>query len=205
MCGGNKLFSKFQKWCDELKLAGIGILLAFKNRRFKVFFLVSFVFFGTLLNLLSSGGASFSILLSVSLPKKIDMVFHAFLGIFGIERNFADFLYNLGFTLLQSVLIGLVALVYKSRKDSANLQNASIITGLIILSSGCPTCGTTLLTPVIISIVGSSGMALAGTMSTLFVALSLILAFFALKKMGFESYIIYKAKKFSEKKGKNEK
>jgi hypothetical protein len=201
MCGDNRLFSKFLKWCDELKLAFLGLLFAFKNKRFVISFLLSFFFFGTLLNLLVSGSATLNLLLKVDFLKKIEILWRAFLGIFGFSRNFYDFLYIFVLTFIQATLISLVVLVYKYRKNSANIQNAGIVTGLIILGSGCPTCGTTLLAPIIISLAGSSGMAMAGTTSMLLTILSLILAFFTFKKVGFEAYIIFKAEKFNRKKG----
>ena len=201
MCGDNRLFSKFLKWCDELKLAFLGLLFAFKNKRFVISFLLSFFFFGTLLNLLVSGSATLNLLLKVDFLKKIEILWRAFLGIFGFSRNFYDFLYIFVLTFIQATLISLVVLVYRYRKNSANIQNAGIVTGLIILGSGCPTCGTTLLAPIIISLAGSSGMAMAGTTSMLLTILSLILAFFTFKKVGFEAYIIFKAEKFNRKKG----
>ena len=201
MCGDNRLFSKFLKWCDELKLAFLGLLFAFKNKRFVISFLLSFFFFGTLLNLLVSGSATLNLLLKVDFLKKIEILWRAFLGIFGFSRNFYDFLYILVLTFIQATLISLVVFVYKYRKNSANIQNAGIVTGLIILGSGCPTCGTTLLAPIIISLAGSSGMAMAGTTSMFLTILSLILAFFTFKKVGFEAYIIFKAEKFNRKKG----
>ena len=201
MCGDNRLFSKFLKWCDELKLAFLGLLFAFKNKRFVISFLLSFFFFGTLLNLLVSGSATLNLLLRVDFLKKIEILWRAFLGIFGFSRNFYDFLYILVLTFIQAALISLVVFVYKYRKNSANIQNAGIVTGLIILGSGCPTCGTTLLAPIIISLAGSSGMAMAGTTSMFLTILSLILAFFTFKKVGFEAYIIFKAEKFNRKKG----
>ena len=201
MCGDNRLFSKFLKWCDELKLAFLGLLFAFKNKRFVISFLLSFFFFGTLLNLLVSGSATLNLLLKVDFLKKIEILWRAFLGIFGFSRNFYDFLYILVLTFIQATLISLIVFVYKYRKNSANIQNAGIVTGLIILGSGCPTCGTTLLAPIIISLAGSSGMAMAGTTSMFLTILSLILAFFTFKKVGFEAYIIFKAEKFNRKKG----
>ncbi len=201
MSGGKKFYSKLQRWCDEFKLAIFGSFLAIKKKRFIISFLIAFVIFGTLLNLLTSGTSSFNLLFSVDFSKKIEILFKAFLGTFGVNREFQDFIFIFLLTLLQSALIGLVVFVYKYRKDSTNLQNAGIITGLIILGSGCPTCGTTVLAPIIISIVGSSGMAVAGTVSWILTFASLIIALFAFKKVGFETYAIIKSEIHEKKKG----
>lgn len=201
MRGGNKFYSKLQRWADEFKLAIYGAILCFRKKRFLIAFLIAFVIFGTLLNLLASGSATMNILSVVDFPHKLEILWNAFLGTFGVNRNFQDFIFIFLLTLLQSVLIGLVVFVYKYRKDSTNLQNAGIITGLIVLGSGCPTCGTTVLAPIIISIAGSSGMAIAGTVSWVLTLASIIIALFALKKVGFEAYAIIKSEEFSKKKG----
>ena len=202
MSGGSKIYSKLQRWCDEFKLAVYGVVLATKKKRFIITFLIAFVVFGTLLNLLSSGTASINILMNVSFDKKFGILFKAFLGTFGVNREFTDFIFVFLLTIIQSILIGLVVFVYKYRKDSTNLQNAGIITGLIVLSSGCPTCGTTLLAPIIISIAGSSGMAIAGTVSWILTLASIIIALFAFKKVGFETYAIIKSEQHEERKKK---
>ena len=202
MRGGNKIYSKLQRWGDEFKLAIYGAILSFRKKRFLITFFIAFIIFGTLLNLLAAGTATFNILSVVSFPRKLEILWNAFLGTFGVNRDIQDFLFIFSLTILQSVLIGLVVFVYKYRKDSANLQNAGIITGLIVLGSGCPTCGTTVLTPIIISFAGSSGMAIAGTASWLLTLASFIIALFALKKVGFEAYAIIKAEEFTNKKGK---
>lgn len=202
MRGGNKFYSKVQRWADEFKLAIYGAILCFRRKRFLIAFFIAFVIFGTLLNLLASGSATFNILSVVDFPHKLEILWNAFLGTFGVNRVFQDFIFIFLLTILQSILIGLVVFVYKYRKDSTNLQNAGIITGLIVLGSGCPTCGTTILAPIIISIAGSSGMAIAGTVSWVLTLLSFIIALFALKKVGFEAYAIIKAEEFTKKKGK---
>ena len=203
MSGVNTFYSKLQRWLDEFKLAFYGVFLATRKKRFIIAFFVAFLIFGTLLNLLASGSAAFNILMKVGLFDKITLLLNAFLGTFGVGRELSDFLFIFSITVLQSALIGLVVFVYKYRKDSSNLQNAGIITGLIVLGSGCPTCGTTLLAPIIISIAGSSGMVIAGTVSWVLTVLSIIIALLALKKVGFEAYAIIKSEEF-KKKGKKE-
>lgn len=199
---GGKFYSRLQRWADEFKLSVYGAILATRKKRFVISFLLAFIIFGILLNLLAAGSATFNILGRVNFFDKLNIIWHSFLGVFGYNRSFMDWIFIFIMTILQSTLIGLVVFVYKYRKDSANIQNAGIITGLIVLGSGCPTCGTTVLAPIIISIAGSSGMAIAGTVSWILTVLSLIIALYALKKVGFEAYAIIKAEEFEKKKGK---
>ena len=177
-----------------------GLLLATRYPKFDVIVVVGFLVFGTLLNLLASGNAGLSLFGVADFGGKMQLIGKAFLSIFGVGRNFLDFLLILAISLLQGILIGLVALVWKKRKDNAdNLQRTGIVAGLAILGSGCPTCGTTLLGPLVIAVAGSSGVALAGVVSGIFTALVVVLALFALKKLGFEAYAIIMDERYRRK------
>jgi len=79
--------------------------------------------------------------------------------------------------------------VQNSPSNSENLQHAGLAAGLAVLGSGCPTCGTTLLAPLIGAISSSSGLALAGTISGILTLASVLIALYALKKVGKEAYI----------------
>lgn len=102
--------------------------------------------------------------------------------------------------LVQSVLIGLLFFILHFRKQNLaeNLQNTGIIASFFLLSSGCPTCGTALLAPIFISILGSSGLALVGTVSIILNVISLIMALFVFQKLGYEAYIIFEAEKYQQ-------
>lgn len=205
MVRGKTFYSKLQRWFDEFKMGFLGAILATRKKRFLIAFFIAFIIFGTLLNLLAGGSAGFSLFIHTSFIGKLEILRDAFLGIFGVNRTFIDWLFIFLMTILQSTLIGLIVFVYKYRKDSANLQNAGIITGLIVLGSGCPTCGTSILAPIIISIAGSSGMAIVGTISWVLTLLSVIIALFALKKVGFETYAILMEERYNiKKRGKHE-
>lgn len=140
---------------------------------------------------------------------KMQIIGKGILKIFGVGQvSVLDWAFSFFISLLQGILIGLVVFVFKARKKSqeksksvsASAQNAGIIAGLAILGSGCPTCGTTLLMPIIVSIAGSSSMALASTISYALTIASIIIALFAMKKMGFETYAILMDEKYREKK-----
>ncbi|MBR3220329.1 hypothetical protein IKF76_00460 [Candidatus Saccharibacteria bacterium] len=191
---------KWSKWWDELSLALKGVLLATRYRKFNLIAVVAFLIFGALLNLLASGTASLSLFGVADFGGKMQIIWDALLGIFGVGRNFLDFLLIFFISLLQSILIGLVAFVWKKRKDSVDdLQRTGIVAGLAVLGSGCPTCGTTLLGPLVAAVVGSGGVALASALSGIFTALAIILAIFALKKLGLETYAIIMDEKYRRK------
>lgn len=170
-----------------------GVILATRERRFLVAFVIAFLIFGTIMNLLAGGTAGVKLLFNGS----FSVLAKAFLGLFGVGMSFVDWILVFLISLLQGVLIGLLALVWKTRKDSADLQNTGIVAGLAILGTGCPTCGTTLLAPVVGAVVGGGGLAIAGTVSGILTGAAVVVALFALKKLGMEAYgiMISKEKK----------
>ena len=197
----------WRKWCDEFALAGKGILLAFKEKRFWWGFIPSFIFFGVLMNLLAGGTAKFELMAALGFPENLQILGSSFLAIFGFNQPFLDWLPIFAISLLQGILIGIIVLLWNkkcldkgSSKNGENLGSAGIITGLIALGAGCPTCGATLITPLIGAFVSTGGLAIAGTISTLVTVLAIIIAILALKRLGLEAYVIIVNEKYLAKK-----
>lgn len=195
-----RLWLKFAKWCDEWKIGAEGILLASRNKKFVVATIATFLVFGTIMSLLSSSTAALGLFWQVDLGGKLKIIGSGFLAIFGVGRSFWDWLLVFSVTVIQSLLIGLIAMVWRKKRrnkkqqlqniaaNSDNLQNASLAAGLAVLGSGCPTCGTTLLMPLLGSLFSTSSFALAGIVSGLLTAASIIIALLALKKVGNDVY-----------------
>ena len=197
----------WRKWCDEFVLAGKGILLATREKRFWYGFVPTFIFFGMLMNLLSGGTSKFELMGALGFPANLQILGDSLLAIFGVGQPFLDWLPIFLFFFLQGILIGLIVLLWKKKKDqnSANLEKAGIITGLIALGAGCPTCGTTLLTPLIAAIFSTGGMAIASTISMVVTWLAILIAIFALKRLGEETYVIIVNERYLAKKSTAEK
>lgn len=208
--GGATKKWNFPRWLDEWKLAWSGVVLATRSRQFLITFVLSFALFGTLMNLLSGSSAALDLFWATDLTGKIDIIGRAFLANFGFGRNFWDWLLTFIITLLQSTLIGLVVFVWRkhrrSRKEqmlataanSENLQNAGLAAGLAILGSGCPTCGTTLLAPVISTLFSTSGLALASFVSGALTAAAVIVTLLALKRVGADAYALIVSERFQK-------
>lgn len=195
----------WRKWLDEFILAGEGILLATKEKRFWYGFIPSFLFFGLLMNLLSSGTAKFELMPKIGFFNSLQIIWDNLLALFGFQQTFSDWLPIFLIALLQGILIGLVVLFWaKKINNSAKLEKAGIITGLITLGAGCPTCGTTLLTPLITTLFSSGGLTIAGAISTFATWLAIVIAIFVLKSLGKETYVIIINEKYLAKKGKKE-
>lgn len=194
----------WRKWADEWVLAGKGILLATKEKKFWQGFLPAFIIFGMLINLLSGGFSKFELMGALGMPRAMKIVGDAFVGVFGINMIFSEWMFLFLLAVMQGVLIGLIVLLWgkKREQNAANMQKAGIITGLIALGAGCPTCGTTLLTPLVGTIFSSGGVALAGALSGVMTAAAIIIAVLSLKRIGLETYVIIINEKYMEKHGK---
>ena len=196
----------WRKWLDGFALASKGILLATKEKRFWYGFVPAFLFFGFLMNLLSGGFSKFELMSALGFPGSLKILGSSFIAIFGVEQPFLDWLPIFAISILQGILIGLIVLLWNKKKEqnSANLEKAGIITGLIALGAGCPTCGTTLLTPLIGAIFSTGGLAITGTISTIITWLAIIIAILSLKRLGEETYVIIINEKYLAKKAKKE-
>lgn len=195
----------WRKWLDGFILTGKGILLATKEKRFWYGFIPSFLFFGLLMNLLQGGFAKFELMSALGFPHSLRIIGDALLAIFGIGQPFLDWLPIFAICVLQGTLIGLIVLLWNKKREqkssnSANIERAGIITGLIALGAGCPTCGTTLLTPLIGAIFSTGGLAITGTISAVITALAIIIAVLSLKRLGEETYVIIINEKYLKRK-----
>ena len=227
----------FRKWCDEFVLAAKGILLAMREPRFWCGFVPAFIFFSMLMNLLSGGTTKFELMVATGWSGALEILGSAFLAVFGVNQIFSDWIFIFLIALLQGILIGLIVLLWKKKKQSAknvakngakvetkveakdetkgakektktaenaketkdeketksqnseNLQKAGLITGLIALGAGCPTCGVTLLTPLLGAIFSTGSLAIAGVISGVVTVLALIIAVLSLKSLGVETYV----------------
>lgn len=204
----------WRKWLDGFVLAGKGILLATKEKRFWAGFITSFLVFGTLMNLLAGGFSKFELMGAVGFGGSMKIIGDALIGVFGVNMIFADWVPVFLIALLQGTLIGLIVLLWdkkrvkgdeKKNTNSANVEKAGIITGLIALGAGCPTCGTTLLTPLLGAIFSTGGLAAVGAISGVVTVAAIIIAILSLKRIGEETYVIIVNEKYMEKRRKAEK
>ncbi len=194
----------WRKWLDGFVLAGKGILLATREKRFWYGFVPAFLIFGWLINMLSSGFSKFQLLFQLPFPSNLQILLEAFLQIFGVNIAFNDWLPVFAIATLQGTLIGLIVLLWSKQRqqNSANLEKAGIITGLIALGAGCPACGTTLITPLIGAIFSTGGIAVAGvasTIATIVTWLAVIIAILSLKRLGEQNYVIIRNEKYLER------
>lgn len=208
---GGTIGARLDRWLDECKMAVTGIALASRSWKFVLTTVITFLIFGTLMNLLSSSSAALDLFWATDWPGKFSILGDSFLATFGVGRNFWDWLLNFFIAILQAFLIGLVVFVWqkkhRSKREAAladaqnadNLQSAGLVAGLAVLGSGCPTCGTTLLMPVLGTIFSSSSYALAGAVSGILTVAAVLLALFTLKRIGKEAYALILSEHYVKK------
>lgn len=197
----------WRKWLDDFVLASKGILLATKEKRFWYGFIPTFIFFAMLINLLAGGFSKFELMAATGFSGTTTILKDAFLSIFGINQIFIDWLPTFLLSLLQGILVGLIVFLWQKKREekganSAGVEKAGLITGLIALGAGCPTCGTTLLTPLLGAIFSTGSLAIAGAISAMVTVLAVIIAIFSLKRLGLETYVIIVNEKYLAKKAK---
>ena len=201
----------WRKWLDDFVLAGRGVMLATREKRFWYGFLPTFVFFAMLINLLAAGTTKFELMGASGLPGAMKILGDSFLSIFGINQIFFEWLPTFLLALLQGTLVGLIVFLWEKKKqtredNAAGVEKAGIITGLVALGAGCPTCGTTLLTPLLGAMFSTGSLAIAGAISTIVTVAAVIVGLLSLKKLGLETYVIIINERYLEKKnakGKN--
>ncbi len=201
----NRLMN-WRKWCDDFVLAGKGLLLVTKDKRFWFGFIPTFIFFGILINLLAGGFAKFELMAATGFEGTIKILGDAFLSIFGINQIFIEWLPTFLLAFMQGILIGLIIFLWRKKREnnSANLEKAGLIAGLIALGAGCPTCGTTLLTPLLGAIFSTGSLAITGAISTIVTILAIIVAILSIKRLGLEAYVIIIDEKYRRKHAKSE-
>ena len=206
-----KVRGKIRNFVAECKTAALGVLLAYKRPHFVIAVVASFIIFGTLMSLLSAGTAGIGLMFSGSVGTLFNVLWKAFLGLFGVGREFADWIFIFSISVLQATVIGLVAFVWKNRtqkykeavsSNADNVERAGIAAGLAVLGSGCPTCGTTLLMPVITAVVGGGSMALASAISGILTVLAVVVLLFSMKSLGREAYTLIIEQELTKKEKK---
>lgn len=218
-----------KKWLDECALSLKGVFSAAKNRHFWIGFLLNFVIFGTLMNLIAGGSSKFKLMWAGGPAAAARIIWESFIALFGISQTSADWLLSTFIVVLQSILIGLLVFLAtkKSLKtpkspekhqatlkgsqkselkpghsNSQEKQNAGLITGLVALGAGCPTCGTTLIAALCGSLFSTGSLAFASIAASALTILAVIIALLSIRRLGLEAYVLAKSELY-EKRHKN--
>lgn len=188
---------------DRSKFAVVSIGFLLKQPSYLASFLISLFAFLYILSFFKDGTGNWLLLCS-GLPIGDKM------GVLGrvaakILENFAD-LYGLliiALSILQALTIMLLIFSWRNREkdyaiDGASTGSIGAIFGFVAL--GCPTCGLSLLTPILTAIAGTGAVAAAEGVSRVLIVLAFILLIYTVIKLGYVSFIAIGTKKYKEKK-----
>lgn len=190
-----------RRWLDGWRLTGAALWVAVRNWRFDLAAGLTFGCFGVLMHILSTGTATLDLLFRVSWGEKFGILGRELGALFGVGQNFLDWFLIFVLALIQGVLVALIALIWQKRRQQKRsmkadeVQSAGIVAGLAVLSAGCPSCGTSLLAPVLGMLFSGSSIALASVLSGLLFGAALVIALLTLQKVGKEAYVIMKSAK----------
>lgn len=188
---------------DRTKFAMVSVGYLLKQPKYLVSFLVSLFVFLYILSFFKDGTGNWLLLCS-NLP------FADKLGVLGrtamkIFENFTD-MYGvliIFMSILQALTIMLLIFTWKNREkdqaiDGASTGSIGAIFGFVAL--GCPTCGLSLLTPLLTAIAGAGAVAAAEGISRTLIILAFALLIYTVIKLGYVSFITIGTNKIKEKK-----
>jgi threonine/homoserine efflux transporter RhtA len=130
------------------------------------------------------------------------------LSLLSMLENFTSFLGVLivFLALMQSICVaGIVfAIRHRQKDDAINGASAgSIASILAFVTLGCPTCGMTLLTPLLTMVAGTGAIALAERLGIILSIVAFVLLFFTLVQLGYQIFVNVSAERAKEKHAKS--
>ena len=199
-------WKRIAKWFsglgDKAKFALVGFRYLLERPKYIICFIVMTFLFLYVLAQLQEGGVSRSLLWSgLPFAKKIG-VFGTSLALMGDCFTSLHGLVLVLLALMQILAVaGIVFAIRDREKDQAinSASAGSIASILAIVTLGCPTCGITLLTPILTMIAGASAVALAERIGVVLTIIAFILLLYTLIQLGYLIYINVSASRAKEK------
>ncbi len=188
---------------DRTKFAMVSIGYLLRQPKYLACFIVSLFLFLYVLSFFKNGSSNFLLLFSgISFGAKMELLGKVVLDMFA---NFTD-LYGLliiALSILQALTIMLLVFTWSHREkehaiDGASTGSIGAIFGFVAL--GCPTCGISLLTPLLTAIAGTGAIAAAEDISRVLIVLAFVLLIYTVIKLGYISFITISTNKYKEKK-----
>ncbi len=156
------------------------------------------------LTLFENGSGTWSLLWSgIDLGSKIGLLGSVWRGVLENFTNLYGVLLMV-LSFLQGLTIALLVFVWKGREKKAavnGLEAGGVGAAFGFLALGCPSCGVSLLAPVLTAIAGTGAVALVDVLGWFFLIFAYLLLLHALRKMGYTAYVLEAAKRYNRKKG----
>lgn len=198
-----KLGVFFTTTSDRAKFTIVSIGYLLKQPRYLISFLISLFIFLYVLSFFRDGSGNWLLLCSgLPLGTKMEVLGRVCIKIIDNFTNIYGVLI-ITMSILQALTIMLLIFTWKNREkdraiDGASTGSIGAIFGFVAL--GCPTCGVSILTPILTAIAGTGAMAAAEGVSRILIVLAFILLIYTVIKLGYASFITIGAKEYKEKK-----
>jgi hypothetical protein len=163
-----------------------------------------FLFFGVLLSFLNNGSTELRLIFSnTSFFEKIELILAVLGQMFGTKGLDFSRILTLAIAIFQAVAWSLLWFVMRAKKQGkdaekrriSEAEEAGIGASLALLGTGCSGCGVSLIAPIMGTLFSSGGHLVATVTSWIFTFGALILSFFTVKRLGFDSHIIIAGKR----------
>jgi hypothetical protein len=176
-----------RRWLKRWRVAGGGIGQVLRRPKYLVFALIIAGIFVIILSLLSVGTTDIALIFGPGLDYAGRLqVLGANLGGFFVNLlSPANFLILL-LSLAQGVLFALIIFYakYQKRLDDRGVLGGSAAGILALIAAGCPTCGTSLLMPVLTALFSSAAYTIFASLSLLVMVIAFIFVLFSLRRLG---------------------
>lgn len=197
-----RLKDRFLLALDRIKLGGIGISYLLTFKKYLLLFIFGWLFFLYFLTFFKDGNSNFMLLFSsIAIEQKFNLLWRVLLGCFG---NFLS-LYGLSLvllSLLQGLAIALMVYTWRNKYKDQTLSSAStstVASALGFVALGCPSCGISLLTPILSALAGASASILAERVGAVLTIVAFGLLFYSVFHLGYLVFVIVSARKYKEK------
>ncbi len=197
-----KLRNKCELILDHVKLAMVGSGFCLSRKKYALMFALCSFGFLYFLTFFQSGNSNLQLLFShLEAEQKLELLGHVFLACF---HNFLSFegLSLVLLSLLQGLAVILMVYVWRHKKQDVVLSTAStstVASALGFVALGCPSCGISLLTPILSAIAGASAGLLAEKVNVILTLVAYALLFYSICKLGYLVFVIVTAARYKEK------
>ena len=198
----SRIKDRFLLALDHIKLGSIGISYLLSFKKYLMLFIFSWLFFLYFLTFFKDGNGNLSLLFSgISADQKTSLLWRILLTCFS---NFLN-LYGLSLillSLLQGLAIVLMVYAWRHKSKDEALSSAStstVASALGFVALGCPSCGISLLTPILSALAGASAGILAEKVGAILTVIAFALLFYSVFHLAYLVFVIISAKKYKEK------
>ena|GEM_PF-1671866 len=188
-----KMRGRWERWVDDTKLACVGVGMVLKKPKYVIIGVLAVLLFAYILTLFKDGTSTWGLLWSnISFGDKIQLKFEVWGRVLGNLSSLWGLVLML-LALLQGLTVMLLVFGWRARVRSkhtaAGLEAGGVGTAISFLALGCPTCGTSLLVPILTTALGSGAAVMAETLGWVLATAAVVLLLHAARRLGYGAFV----------------